>query len=247
MMKARLCLLFAAVLLASASVNAQKNDLERIRPKTVTLVSYGKYKDYGRSVFNFKHGKRGEKKSKSTINPRAVSLNGLPDNTGLMTNTLNNGAPQDVQQSSSPFRRTSELSPVGAPDSYPSPDVRESPRRFDIRYGGLTLNGTNDWLEVVDFAGTRSVIKDLGAMSWSEVTTVPLLEPAPAPHGRGITVTSRRIVSPQNVHVKAVPGHVYLLRVKDSKDNYQVLLRVESLDPKGECTLSWKRVSTPKS
>lgn len=247
-MKTRLLLLCAAVLSLNALASARQTDLGRAPARTVTLVSYARYKDYGRSVFNFKHGKRGEKMSRAANNPRAVSLKGLPDNTGLVTNALGNGAPQDVQPSSAPFRRTSELAPVGAPDSYPPPaDARESPRRFDIRYGGLTLTGTSDWLEVVEFAGTQSVIKDLGAMGWSEVTAVPLLEPAPAPHGRGITVRARRIVSPQNVHARAVPGHMYLLRVKDSKDDYHVLLRVESLDPKGECTLSWKRVPTPKS
>jgi hypothetical protein len=246
----RLFLLCAAVLSLGAVAGARQTDLGRDKAKTTTLVSYGRHRDYGRSVFSFKHGKRGERKTRSTINPRAVSLNGLPSNVGLLRNTLSNGAPQQVQDTSNPFRRAGELAPAGTPDNYPPPvarDVRDSPRRFDIRYGGLTWNGTNDWLEVVEYAGTRSVIKDLGAMNWSEVTSVPLLEPAPAPHAGGLHIRNRRIVSPQNVHVKAVPGHMYLLRIKDAKDDYQVLFRVESIDPAGECTLSWKRVPTPKS
>lgn len=249
-MKTRLSLLCAAVLSLNAVAVARQTDLGRVKAKTTTLVSYARHRDYGKSVFNFRHGKRGEKMSKASINPRAVSLNGLPSNVGLLRNTLSNGAPQQVQDTSNPFRRAGELAPVGAPDSYPLPvarDVRDSPRRFDIRYGGLTWNGTNDWLEVVEYAGTRSVIKDLGALSWSEVASVPVLEPAPAPHPNGLHIRNRRIVSPQNVFVKAVPGHIYLLRVKDAKDDYQILFRVESIDPRGECTLSWKRVPAPKS
>ena len=249
-MKIRLFLLCAAVLSLNAVAVARQTDLGLVKPKTTTLVSYARHRDYGKSVFNFRHGKRGEKVSKASINPRAVSLKGLPDNTGLMMNTLNNVAPHDVQPTSNPFRRAGELAPAGTPDNYPPPASAErssSPRRHDIRYGGLTWNGTNDWLEVVDYQGTQSVIKDLGAMGWAELTSVPVLPPAAAPHAGGLHIRNRRIVSPQNVFVKAVPGHIYLLRVKDAKDDYQVLLRVESIDPRGECTLSWKRVPTPKS
>ncbi|MCA1618763.1 MAG: hypothetical protein LC795_05520 [Acidobacteria bacterium] len=249
-MKIRLFLLCVAVLSPGSVAGARQTDLGRVPARTTTLVSYGRHRDYGKSVFSFKHGKRGERKSRSTVNPRAPSLNGLPGNEGLLRNTLSNGAPQQVQDASDPFRRAGELAPVGAPDSHPLPvarDVRDSPRRLDIRYGGLTWNGTNDWLEVVDYRGTRSVIKDLGAMSWSEVAGVPPLEPAPAPHPNGLHIRNRRIVSPQNVHVRAVPGHMYLLRIEDAKGDNQVLFRVESIDPAGECTLSWKRVPTPKS
>jgi hypothetical protein len=40
---------------------------------------------------------------------------------------------------------------------------------------------------------------------------------------------------------------MYLLRVKKGETDYQVMFRVESLDPTGECKLTWKRFPTPKS
>ena len=247
-MKIRLFLLCAAVLSLGAVAGARQTDLSRVPAKTTTLFSYARHRDHGKSYFDFRHGKRSERKSKATINPRAVSLKGLPDNSPLMASDIS-GAPQNVQDNSNPYRRVPDLVPDGTPDNYPpsTVDERASSRRLDIRYGGLTWNGTNDWLEVADYQGTQSVIKDLGAMSWAEVISVPLLQPAPTPHAGGVHVRNRRMVSPLNVFVKAVPGHMYLLRIKDAKDDYQVLFRVESIDPAGECTLSWKRVPTPKS
>lgn len=247
-MKRKLFLLCAAALLLSDGADARQLDLSRAPTKTATLVSFARQKNFGKSVYSFQHGTRGDKWSKSSANPRALSMKGLPDNAGLLTNS-HSGAPQDVQQSSNPFRPAGDLAPNREAYDYrpPAEGGRATSRRFDIRYGGMSWNGTSDWLEVVDRRGTWSVIKDLGALSWSELTSVPVLPPSPVPHDGGVHVRNGRIVAPQNVFVKAVPGHMYVLRIKDEWSDYHVVFRVESLDPGGECTLSWKRVRSPKS
>ncbi|HEX6185335.1 MAG TPA: hypothetical protein VFZ44_15730 [Pyrinomonadaceae bacterium] len=250
MAKTRLCLLFAAVLLASVGVKAQKHDLGRIKLKTATLVSHHRDKDYKRSVFNFQHGVRGDKRFPGQ--PGTVALKNLPDNRGLRTHNIGNS--NDVQQANELFRTADNDAPLGRQDALRDPPANRV--RYDIRYGGIVINGDYRWLEVVERRGTQSVIKDLGAMSWDEVTHVPLLPASPEPYTGAIThneyglsaIRTRRATPffPETVVVKAVNGHMYLLHVKDRKTEYYVMFRVESLDPNGECTLSWKRVPSPE-
>jgi hypothetical protein len=232
----------AALLLPGGGARAQKRHPGYVQPRTVTLVSFSSRGDYDRSVFNFQYGFRGDKRS--PMDAGVVAFKEAPDKSGRVSR--HGVGEHEARDGGSLFQRSGETAPPGTADADPGPDARPR-RRFDIRYGGLTLNGTGDWIEIANQRGTRSVIKDLGAMSWWEVTSVPLLRPSPAPHPAGFRLRSGRIVSPRNVFVRAVPGHMYLLRVKDAKADYQVMFRVESVKPGGECTLSWKRVPTPKS
>jgi hypothetical protein len=234
-MKTNLFLLGAAVLLLNTSGSAQEADLRGVPARTVTLVSHTKQKSYEKSVFNFEYGVRGDKEI-----PRQPSLETIPDAQRVVD--LNG-------QQSDP-----EVSNVGRLDiTIPgAPGVEETsrrPTRYDIRYGGLSLNGDDNWLDIVNRRGAQSMIKDLGEMSWSEVDHVPILFASPQPHngemihrfGRGVIETS-----PEGIVVKALAGHVYVMHVKDQKTDYYVMFRVEAIDPKGECTLSWKRVPSPE-
>lgn len=240
-MKTRLFLLCAAVLLSSAGASAQKKDLGRVPAKTVTLVSSAKLRDYKKSVFNFQHGVRGDKRFPGA--PSVVSLKGLPDNRGLELRGFG-GSAQDVHETSNPYRTQNDIVPGGRPDFHSPP--RDATVRYDIRFGGLTVNGDNNWLEIAERRGTHSVLKDLGAMDWADVKSVPLLAPSPLPH-TGMLTHRNRTVGPEEVIVRAVVGHMYVLRVKDRKTDYYVMFRVEAIDPVGACTLSWKRVPAPKS
>ena len=239
MTKSRLCLLFAAVLLASAGARAQKNDLQRARPKTATLVSQYSDRDSRKSVFNFQHGIRGDKTFPGQ--PNVVSLKNLPDNRGLQTHHV--GGSDSPQQANDLFRTADNAAPLGRQDSQREPSPGRV--RYDIRYGRTVVNGDPNYLEIADSRGTQSVLKDLGAMTWDEVTRVPPLPASPTPH-TGAVVYTRRGVGPGNLIVKAVAGHMYLLHVKDHKTEYYVMFRVESLGPNGECKLTWKRVPPPE-
>lgn len=186
---------------------------------------------------------RGDDK-RSPMDTGVVAFREMPDHGGLVSSR--GVGESEAQDGGNLIKRSGELAPLGRTDTSRGPGV-EPRRRYDIRYRGLTLNGTDAWLEALNYRDTRSVIKDLGAMSWSEVRSVPLLPPGPAPHPVVFRLGNDGVASPQNVFVRAVPGHMYLLRVKDAKADYQVMFRVESLDPAGGRTLSWKRVPTPKS
>src|SRR5918992_1390258 len=51
-----------------------------------------------------------------------------------------------------------------------------------LRFGGMNLDGEGDWLEVPFAHGSRSQIKDLGELQWSEVYDVPILHASASPH-----------------------------------------------------------------
>lgn len=46
--------------------------------------------------------------------------------------------------------------------------------------------------------------------------------------------------------VKAIPGNMYLLRIKDDNNDFYVLFRVDELERGHQCTISWKRIDAPK-
>lgn len=122
--------------------------------------------------------------------------------------------------------------------------------RYDIRFGGISEDGDDKWLEIAHRSGTQSLIKDVGEMSWPEVYHVPVLFASADSHtgmlthsykdGQSVTIT------PEGVVVKAIVGHMYVMHVKDKAKDYYVMLRVEAIDAKGECTLSWKNVPSPE-
>jgi hypothetical protein len=236
-MKTRLFLLCTAALLISTGGSAQKIDPARVPAKTVTLVSHAGQKTDGKSVFNFEYGVRGDYKL-----PKQPSLDEVPNVRTI--DELNGRRGDDVVV---PKGRNVNAESLSARRIDVSPNRRV---RYDIRYGGFSLNGDRNWLQVADRRGARSVIKDMGEMRWQEVSGVPLLPASPQPYaGDGVAFTRSRgvtKVSPEGVVVKAIAGHVYVMHVKDERADYYVMLRVEAIDPAGECRLSWKRVASPE-
>lgn len=122
--------------------------------------------------------------------------------------------------------------------------------RYDIRYGGISEDGDDSWLDIVNSRGAQSMLKDVGEMNWTEVYHVPVLFANPTPHTGVLThsyVDGRlKAISPEGVIVKAIIDHMYVMHVKDREADYYVMFRVEAIDPKGECRLSWKIVPSPE-
>jgi hypothetical protein len=121
----------------------------------------------------------------------------------------------------------------------------------DIRYGGITDDGNNHWFDVTKCGRARSRLKDLGQLKWEDVYYVPTVQALPAPHCGGVAwrFENGKVaeISPDGLEVRAVAGHMYVMRVKDEKSDFYVMFRVESLEPEGECTISWKRVPSPEA
>ena len=49
------------------------------------------------------------------------------------------------------------------------------------------------------------------------------------------------------IFTRAIPGHIYVIRVVDEVEDFYVLFRVESLVRGDNCTITWKRVPAPRA
>lgn len=121
---------------------------------------------------------------------------------------------------------------------------------YDIRYGGYSYNGDNDWIDVPIAHGSRSKIIDMGALDWADVFDVPVLHPSPEPYGGGrrSSFGNGRVFQswPEDTMVKPAVGHMYLLHTKDNERDFYVMFRVEALKSGDEVTISWKVVPSPE-
>ncbi|MCU1268152.1 MAG: hypothetical protein JWM21_4470 [Acidobacteria bacterium] len=121
---------------------------------------------------------------------------------------------------------------------------------YDLRYGGRSENGDMDWFDVPMGESSRSQIRDLGVLGWSDIYFTPILLASNMPHDHGLREDYRagKVIqrSPEAVLVKATSGHMYLLHSKHDKVDLYVLFRVEEMKPSDECRISWKVVPSPE-
>ena len=125
--------------------------------------------------------------------------------------------------------------------------------QWDLGYGFANLGG-NDWFILWSAPQTRTVIKDLGELKWTDSFTVPVLEPLPKlreGESRSITVdasadTGKKWAKSTNIMAKVVVGHIYVVRVKDPRSDFYVLFRVDDFQQRQYCTITWKRVPMPR-
>ena len=120
---------------------------------------------------------------------------------------------------------------------------------YDVRFGGFSPDG-NDWLDVPISHGSRSQIRDLGELGWSDVYDIPFLPASPVPHSGIWSLSSgpgdSATVSPEGVLVRAVVGHMYLVHTKDGGRDFYAMFRVEAVKPGDECAITWKLVPSPE-
>ena len=131
----------------------------------------------------------------------------------------------------------------------------ELPEAFDLRYGGMHVEKDGkvfpDWLMVAD---SRSMIVELGAKEWQDMKETP---PFPQPKNllpplslskRPIVIdvsAGSKAVSPYRQVIEVKPGHMYLMRLLHGKKVIYTMFRVERLDSRVSCVLSWKHVRPP--
>jgi hypothetical protein len=129
---------------------------------------------------------------------------------------------------------------------------------YDLRYGGVIIGVPGkpgeflaDWLGVLD---CRSMVVDLGAKQWQDFKKTPpfpkpkTLEP-PRPLGQPTCAVDasagRTDFSPYRQMVVPTPGHVYLARLLRGNKVSYVMFRVESLNSRESCVISWQMVRPP--
>jgi hypothetical protein len=125
--------------------------------------------------------------------------------------------------------------------------------RWDLGYGFANIGG-DEWFILFSSTQTRTVIKDLGELKWSDSFAIPVLEPLPKlreTEPRHITVdasagTGKKWEKTTNIMAKVVVGHIYVLHIKDPRSDFYVAFRVEDFKPGEYCTITWKRAPTPR-
>jgi hypothetical protein len=146
---------------------------------------------------------------------------------------------------------------------------RTANTRCDVLYGNLYAGGDLDWLQSSSDRGSRSAIRDLGLLSWSEPFQVPVVPPLPKllPGLAGADadgIAGPAIPSPpppsalpstpkkndgtpkiDPIFVKAVAGHVYVIHVVDDENDFYALFRVEAIERGDRCVVSWKLIDPP--
>jgi hypothetical protein len=129
----------------------------------------------------------------------------------------------------------------------------------ELFYDGLSIGGEGSFL-LPGFKGTRNVMKDLGAHQWEDSFEVPVLEPLPklaegeyrtvvvdasgGPHAK--IDAGKNTIDVARISAPAVPGHIYLVHVKDEAADFYTMFRVEKIDEQNHCTIVWRLVPTPK-
>jgi hypothetical protein len=124
---------------------------------------------------------------------------------------------------------------------------------WDLGYGNLLISD-EDWFEVGLDNDERTVIKDLGKLSWSDSFSVPVLTPLPelAP-GQKRTIgvdasgdTHKQWAATNGVFAKAIAGHIYAVHIKRVGADLYFLFRVDHLEQQDNCVISWKQIPAPE-
>jgi hypothetical protein len=122
---------------------------------------------------------------------------------------------------------------------------------YDIRFGGYSYDGDNDWFDVPLAHGSSSQIIDLGILDWAYIYDTPFLYANPVPHGtmRTDSFQNGKVIksTPENTLVKAIVGNMYLLHAKSKDTDFYAMFRVESLKCGDEVTISWKIMPSPEN
>lgn len=132
-----------------------------------------------------------------------------------------------------------------------SPGVKE---HWDLLYGSLQIGDDLDWFSASTAKDNRSLIRDLGALKWSDRYEVLAIIPLPElveGKERHITVdssgdTGKAWAEKNGIFVKAVEGHMYAMHVKDADSDFYVIFRVERIERGDNCTISWRKISSPE-
>lgn len=131
-------------------------------------------------------------------------------------------------------------------------DKRITGNTWDLGYGFLSI-GNEDWFQLSHAQDDRSVIKDLGEHNWPDSFDIPALVPLPTlekGQTRNFTVdasasTHETWKQSNGIFAKAVVGHIYLVRIKRNETDYYALFRLEEIEQRVKCTVSWKLIPPP--
>lgn len=228
----RVCSLAFVVILALSQIVqaiAPLNIATQDELKRVTLYAPNKYKDdSSRTLFSFQTGKFESKPEFWDLNYGSLYVGDDLDWFSVSTGRDARSAARDLGELS--WTEHFEI-----PVIKPFPKLKEGEER--------TIS--------VDSSGADGADGAPGAPAQDGVDADGKLRPKAArPIATGdtqIAPKEKRTGVPKvdPVFVKAILGHIYVMRVVDNDSDFYVLFRVEALERGDNCTISWKRIPSP--
>lgn len=116
----------------------------------------------------------------------------------------------------------------------------------DLFHGSMPRFDGSDWFSVSG-PDSRTVIRDLGFLSWSNSFDVPVLDPLPETEKakrRNVAVdvsegTENEGTQMNGTLAKVIVGHVYAIHVRNPRSDFYALIRVENIERGDNCTITW--------
>jgi hypothetical protein len=249
-------LAFVATLVLSQIASLAQTAAPTVPPDelmTVTLYSPAKYRltntpplpggrtrpDFSRTSFNFTSGKLNPRKwdlSYGNLGDSLLVGFGVEDDNSAIKDLGRVGWNDKFKVPVLPplpelkpgESRYITLSPKGPARGLPS-DVRGAPSARDEITGPTMMRNPDDWPQFPPPVG--SVLNGGGNNAETSITMGP--------------PNSKRS-KPAPVVASVVMGHMYVIHVVKAQADFYVLVHVDGLVPRDNCTISWKRIPSPK-
>lgn len=235
MKRALLTALFVALAVSAQAGDAQAQGAPESDVKSVTLYGpLARKHDSSRALFSFKTG---------AFERLDWDLNYGSLYVGEEHDWLQVSTAKGVRTAVRDLGKHKWTDSFDVPVVEPFPELKAGEKRvITVDASGKDGEDGADGANGADGADGANGVTGLQPLPSTGVSHIP--EPPPMP---------RRPRRPKNdgvpkvdpVFVKAVPGHVYVMRIVDAEQDFYVLFRVESLVRGDNCTISWKRVPTP--
>jgi hypothetical protein len=233
MVMKRVCsLAFAFVLALSPFVQAvgTTNAPFQDELKRVTLYAPNKYKyDFSRTLFSFKTGK-----FEGNINVWDLNYGSLY--VGEEWDWFSVSTARDARSVARDLGEFNWSDYFEIPVLEPFPKLKEGEERtFKVDASGADGADGADGAPGEDGVDGDGQFRPKPARPAAQIRT----QPAQKEKRSGVPK-----VDP--IFVKAIVGHMYVMRVVDEDSDFYVLFRVEALERGDNCTISWKRISSPQ-
>lgn len=192
----------------------------------VTFYALNKYHDYGKALFSFKKGEFVQDLENWDLNYGSLYVGDEWDWFSVSLATNARTAARDLGELNWGENFT-------IPVIEPFPKLKEGETRtFKVDASGADGADGEDGAPAVDGNGKvmpkpqrPAVSGEAQAVRKEKRSGVPIVDP---------------------VFLKAIPGHMYVIRVVDNDSDFYVLFRVEELVRGDKCTISWERIPPPE-
>jgi hypothetical protein len=235
--------LFAIAVLVSSTVSSNAI-AQQSKLRNVKLYAPNKHKhDQSRAYYDFGHKRLAARGERWDLGYGRLNVNDDPD--WFLSSYPSRSVVKDLGRYDWTDQFTAQaIAPLPALQTWPMRvmviDASGSGRangtqRLSVEEGAANDAGIEDVSDRTRYADTKGSARPMRASSERIV-------PTPRPTSRSMVPRS---TDGARTVTKAVPGHIYEMRVVDEKRDFYILFRVDELTPGDNCKISWRQVAAP--